>query len=277
MVPGAADPSGKALAASSNGQQNFQQLAPSTAAQAKIGALHDKFSGFQNQWEVETKHRMDREEGKLVGVKDSMVKLEQTLNSEIKRRVEANKALQGMFEGQIESIEQRLEAIFVDRLDKLQVCVDGMSDRMSVVERDFTMTREQYIQDIEEKNAIVAKDVNMIQNSFENEKVDRKEREFAISKKLGDHETRTQSAFESLGSSREQKYQSLREELEETKKFREKGDDKFQTFILEEIASVKNGLVAESHSREQADDDIVQALNHYTKGLQDALRIINQQ
>jgi hypothetical protein len=249
---------------------------PTTATQAKIGALREKFSGFSNQWENETKHRIDRDGTKLDGVKESMTKLEQTLNSEIKRRVEANKALQAMFESQIASIQDRLEAIFIDRLDKLQLSVDSLSDRMSTVERDFTLTREQYIQDIEDKNAIVAKDTNGMQNAFENEKIDRRERELAISKKLGDHEAKTQSALETLGGNREQKYNTLRGELEEIKRMREKGDDKFQTFILEEVAAVKNGLVAESHAREQSDDDIVQALNHYTKCLQDALRIINQ-
>merc|ERR1719272_2835541 len=89
----------------------------------------------------------------------------------------------------------------------MQESVDEMGDRMTTVERDFTMTREQYIQDIEDKNAVVAKDVNGMQNAFENEKIDRKEREFAISKKLGDHETRTQGAFEGQGHNREQKYQ----------------------------------------------------------------------
>ena len=53
------------------------------------------------------------------------------------------------------------------------------------------------------------------------------------------------------------------------------GDEKFQTFVLEEIATMKNGLVMESQTREASDDDIVQALNHYTKALQDALRIAN--
>lgn len=249
---------------------------PVTATQAKIGALREKFAGFQNQWEMETKHRIDRDSTKLDGVRDSMMKLESTLNSEIKRRVEANKALQAMFESQIASIQGRLEAIFVDRLDKLQLNVDTLSDRMGSVEREFTHTRERYIQDIEDKNAVVAKDTNGMQNAFENEKIDRKERELAISKKLGDHEGRTHAALEAQASAREGKYQTLRGELEEIKRIREKGDDKFQTFILEEVAAVKNGLVAESHSREQADDDIVQALNHYTKCLQDALRIINQ-
>merc|ERR1740130_1971105 len=189
---------------------------------------------------------------------------------------ESNKSLQSLFEHQISTIQERLESVFIDRLEHLQKSVDDLGDRMGSVEKDFTLTREQYIQDIEDKNAVVAKDVNGMQNAFENEKIDRKERELAISYKLGEHETRTQAAFEAQTVNREHKYSGLRTELDGIKRSREKGDDKFQTFILEEVASVKNGLVQESQWREQADDDIVQALNHYTKCLQDALRIINQ-
>merc|ERR1719440_2686852 len=249
---------------------------PPSNAQLKLGALSERFTGFERQMEMETKTRKVSDEGQLGGIKDNMSKLERTLNSEIKRRVEANKALQGMFESQIATVQDKLEAIFVERLDQLQASVDSLNDRMGIVERDFSMEREKYIRDIEDKNAMVAKDVNSLQNAFENEKVDRKEREFLIAKKLGDHETRTQGKFEQEQNAREQKYQSLREELEESKRMREKGDEKFQTFILEEVAALKNGLVMESQSREQADDDIVQALNHYTKALQDALRIVNQ-
>mmetsp|Transcript_9001 Transcript_9001/g.16255 ORF Transcript_9001/g.16255 Transcript_9001/m.16255 type:complete len:264 (-) Transcript_9001:64-855(-) len=249
------------------------ELHSMSATQAKIGALRDRFDNFQNQWAQHAKDRIDLEENKLIGIKDSMGKLEQTLNSEIKRRVEANKALQGLFETQIQSVQSRLEEVFLERLDRLQGSVDALSDRIGTMEREFATTREQYIQDIEDKNAGVAKDLNSIQNAFENEKVDRQEREHAIVKKISDHETRTQSAFEASAQNREQKYQQLRGELEVLKR---KGDVKFQTFILEEIAAVKQGLTTESTAREEADDDIVQALNHYTKALQDALRIVNQ-
>merc|ERR1719335_763974 len=205
-----------------------------------------------------------------------MDKLEERLNQEIQKRVGGNKTLQSLFEHQIQSIQERLESVFIDKLELLQQSVDSLSDRMGTVENEFTLTRERYIKDIEDKNAVVAKDVNGMQNAFENEKIDRKDRELAISKKLSEHETRTQAAFDAQEAMREQKYSSIRQELDQIKLVRERGDDKFQTFILEEVAVVKNGLVAESQTREQADDDLVQALNHYTKCLQDALRIINQ-
>lgn len=40
--------------------------------------------------------------------------------------------------------------------------------------------------------------------------------------------------------------EQLREELEEAKRIRERGEEKFHTFILEEVAALKNGLILES-------------------------------
>merc|ERR1719387_197658 len=198
---------------------------------------------------METRSRKTNEENKLSGIKENMSKLERTLNSEIKRRVEANKALQGMFESQIATVQDKLEAVFVERMDHLQSRVDSLNDRMGVVEKDFSQSREKYIRDIEDKNQMVAKDVASLQNTFRCEKVDRKEREQATALKLRDHAARTSAKFEEEEKIREAKYQALREELEESKRLRERGDDKFQAFILEEVAALKNGLVVETQTR----------------------------
>lgn len=242
----------------------------------KATALQVRFNGFEKQMEEETRRRRESEDTKLHVMRETMAKLEKTLNSEIKRRVEANKALQSMFESQIATVQDKLEAVFVEKLNHLQQAVDELSDRMALVEKDFTMERDKYIRDLEEKNTLVAKDVNFLQDTFDQEKIQRGERDAQIQKRLAEHEYRTENRFEQERNARDHKYQSLREELQDAKRLRAKGDEKFQTFILEEVASLKNGLVLESESREQADDDIVQALNHYTKALQDALRIVNQ-
>ena len=67
----------------------------------------------------------------------------------------------------------------------------------------------------------------------------------------------------------------LREELDEGNRARNKSAERIQTLIMEEIASLKNGLLNETQSREEADESIVTALNEYTKTLQDSLRVVN--
>merc|ERR1719453_2627476 len=137
---------------------------------------------------METKARKDSEESALNAVRDNIARLEKTLNAEIKRRVEANKALQSVFEAQIATVQDKLEAVFLERFDQLHSAVDSLNDRMSVVEKDFSASREQYVRDIEDKNSLVAKDVSGLQNAFMNERSDRKERETLIAAKLREHE-----------------------------------------------------------------------------------------
>jgi hypothetical protein len=51
--------------------------------------------------------------------------------------------------------------------------------------------------------------------------------------------------------------------------------DRFRTFILEEIAGMKNTLVTTGQARAQTDDEIVQAMTQYTHALQKGLQAAN--
>ena len=207
--------------------------------------------------------------------RETLSKLEKTLNAEIKRRVEANKALQEMFEAQILSVQERLEHGFEDRLEKVEDAVAAVNDRLSLIERDFAIERDRYVRDIEDKNALVAKDVNSLQSAFEKERVVRAEKEALVIKRLGDLETQTEDKIETNRHLLDNKLIQIRSDMEEIYRLNCTGEDRFEQFALEEVASLKNGLIIETQAREGADDDLVNALNHYTKALQDALRIIN--
>ena len=203
------------------------------------------------------------------------MKLDKTLNAEIKRRVEANKALQEMFESQIMSMQEKLENGFDEKLEKMEEAVSGISDRLALIERDFAIERDRYVRDIEDKNALVARDVNALQQDFENERVIRAEKEAMIIKRLADLEVKTDEKLDSSKISTDNKLLGVRADMEEIHRMNMNGEDKFEHFVLEELASLKNSVIIETQTRESADDDLVNALNHYTKALQDALRIIN--
>merc|ERR1719446_1556984 len=100
--------------------------------------VSDKFSGFERQMDMETRARKETDETLVNNLRDNIARLEKTLNSEIKRRVEANKALQGMFEAQMATVQDKLEAGLMERLDQLQGAVDSLNDRVDSVEKDFS-------------------------------------------------------------------------------------------------------------------------------------------
>ena len=95
-------------------------------------------------------------------------------------------------------------------------------------------------------------------------------------KRLGDLESKADDKIEANRINLDNRLIQIRSEMEDIYRMSSSGEDKFEQFALEEVASLKNSLIIETQSRESADDDLVNALNHYTKALQDALRIINQ-
>jgi len=252
------------------------------AAHSKLKAIDERFDGFGMQLDKDSKARKDAEEGQASVLKENVARLEKTLNAEVKRRMEANKALQGMFEAQMATMQDKLEAGLLGRLDQLQEALGSINDRIDTVEKDFGLTREQYVRDIEDRSSLVAKDAQSLQSAFLNERAERKERETLIIAKLRDLDTRTAERLINEEHELDERYKELHDDLkvavqrDEGDGEEDGGDKTFQEYILEEMAGLKNGLVVEKQQRETADDEIVNALNHYTKAIQDALRVVNQ-
>lgn len=251
------------------------------ATQAKLDHRLGSFDGFSLQLDKEAKAKKDSEDGQANVLKENVARLERTLNSEIRRRVEANKALQGMFEAQMATMQDKLEAGLLGRLDQLADALGSLNERVDTVEKDFSLTREQYIRDIEDRSSMVAKDAQALQTSFLNERAERKERETLIIAQLRDLETRTAERLDNEEKAAEEKYADLLDDLKvataQTDEDEDAGGDKsFQNYILEEMAALKQGLFVESQGREQADDEIATCLSHYTQSIQAALRAVNQ-
>merc|ERR1719181_2332028 len=167
-------------------------------------------------------------------------------------------ALQGMFEAQMATVQDKLAAGLLDRLGSLHVAIEGLNERVDTVESDFSQARELYIGNIEEKSAMVSKDVSALQLAFQTERADRKERETLIVAKLRDLEERIAEQFTQELCILEEQQKELREELEVA--LHEDNDKRFHDHILEEMAALKTGLVVESQTRESADDNIVLAI-----------------
>ncbi len=85
-----------------------------------------------------------------------------------------------------------------------------------------------------------------------------------------------QERIESEKASREASLHSLQSELNEMAGGRNLSDEKFQALILGEIATLKNKQQLEREERISEDEQIVLAINAYTKALKDGLRIVNK-
>mmetsp|Transcript_5497 Transcript_5497/g.8546 ORF Transcript_5497/g.8546 Transcript_5497/m.8546 type:complete len:253 (-) Transcript_5497:67-825(-) len=242
-------------------------------ASDKLAAINDDFSIFNRHMDRTVKQRVDKEQDELHSLKLQIAKLEATLNQEVKRRNETNKALQGMFQAQMATVQDKLEAGLVDRLEKLLSSVDTLNERVNIVETSFNVERERYVIDMEDKSAMVARDIAGLKSAFQQEWSERKERETLIIAKLRDLDERSAESMLKEQKVLEVQVEELHSDLNVVG---HEEDKRFHEHVFQELAALKSGLVMEAQTREQSDDEIVAALKHYTESVQEAMRIVNQ-
>jgi len=242
----------------------------------KLAEIADQFKKFEHGMQVKSnaiKSTLNKEDNEILTIKSNVARLENTLNQEIKRRTDTSMAIQNAFEAHISTVGDKLEAGLVTRLDSLMGSVEVLNTRVGVVEEEFSTARQSYIRDMEDKSTLVADDIVALKSVLMTERAERRERETLIIAKLKDLDRRTAEQMVKDDEALDRQVANLTAELsvvgwEEDRKFHE--------FVFTELAALRTGLENEAHIREQADDEIVTALAHYTQSVQEAMRVVNQ-
>eukprot|EP00803_Ostreobium_quekettii_P011117 evm.model.scf_3155.2 EVM.evm.TU.scf_3155.2 scf_3155:8496-11961(-) len=112
--------------------------------------------------------------------------------------------------------------------------------------------------------------------NVDDERVARLEREAHTLKRVGEDMFRVQEKIADEAALRESEIGKLRNELQEVAGSRNNSESKFQAVVLEEVTQLKEKLKIETEARIQEDEEIVNAINDYTRALQDGLRIVSQ-
>lgn len=68
----------------------------------------------------------------------------------------------------------------------------------------------------------------------------------------------------------------MKDEFWAATKARDKADEVFKSEMLRKMAVVQRELDVETKAREQSEEQLVNAINDYTKALQEGLRVINR-
>jgi len=111
---------------------------------------------------------------------------------------------------------------------------------------------------------------------FEVEKVTRLQRETQTLKRVGDEVFRIQQKIGSERAAREAAIILMKDDFIQTTKSREKADEIFKGEMLRKMSAVEKDLEIETRARVASEEQLVNALNDYTRALQDGLRIVNR-
>jgi hypothetical protein len=241
-----------------------------------LDRLAERFSDFERQVVADTRARKVTEEASFEVLRDTLCKLENSLNTEIQRCESSNRSAQAACEAKVSAAQNKLEALFLEQFDHVHSLVDALDDRIGTVEKTFVHARENYLQDMHDRSTALDEELSDLGRAFEDEMAERKENESKILARICRSETAVDEKLVREQRTCEQKYVQLAKDAAENNHARQECLRNYQEKIMTELEDAKHQLAMVTKARVLADDDIALALNHYTQALQGALSTVSK-
>ena len=188
----------------------------------------------------------------------------------------ASKALQVMFEAQLVVLQKDFKEQLRSKYEPLQMQIDELIHRVERLEKVMEEEKRDREIEIQKANKEIRDLFNEHEKQFEVEKVTRLQREAQTLKRVGDEVFRMQQKITAERTAREAAIVLMKDDFIAATKAREKADEVFKAEMLRKMAAVERDLEIETKNREASEEQLVNALNDYTRSLQDGLRIVNK-
>eukprot|EP00936_MAST-01D_sp_MAST-1D-sp1_P000801 g801.t1 len=255
--------------------EGLRGVAP-THTRDKLQAILGNFDPFDVEMKEGTRRRREFDEERLRELAEELARLQKALERQVQIRVDMNQDLQSWMMTQVKEMTLRFNTLLAERMAAVEERLDHVVEKLVALEEYFKKMAREIPEEVEERTAVLTKQLQDFRDDFECEKLRRLEREAELVVRLERNEKEVAAAFEVEDVARDEKFEVLRETLDDTVESRTRGDAKFQCFVEDRMQELNAALSKETKRRVKEDDDIVEALNRYTGKLQSSLQIINQ-
>lgn len=219
--------------------------------------------------------RKEREEYNIAELKVQIIRLEDALAAETKRRVDATTKLDDQAREQIYEMEQRLRQQLQDDNDKLQARLSKLETRMQELENRWTEDAAHQLDSIGHKAREFNKVLEQLQQEHDMERKARLRREGSLLQQVEQHAKEFEDRWNAERQDRLDQIAKLEKRLTEKETQREREQASFQRRVEEELELLRTEIDLEVQERQAHDDQIVAALNRYTQQLQQSLSILS--
>mmetsp|Transcript_6999 Transcript_6999/g.11898 ORF Transcript_6999/g.11898 Transcript_6999/m.11898 type:complete len:262 (-) Transcript_6999:715-1500(-) len=241
----------------------------------KLEHVTEKFAGMWTDLEQEKQNRRVQDQTRFHLFQEAVVRLEKSLEAEVKRRAESDKQLQSHFEGELRVLQERSAGQAVEMQSALKGAIDSLSNRIQDLHSLVREEREQRRNDIEHLATSLVAKVNECVGALDEERNLRQTEQTGSIKRFGEDLITLQQRIDAEKMGREAELNTLRGEIHDVLGNRNVMDEQFKNAALDDVASLKAALALEREERIAEDDEIVQAVNDYTRALQEGLKIVN--
>jgi len=204
-----------------------------------------------------------------------MVRLEEALAAETKRRVDATTALDELARSQVHEMEERVRGQLREEDERLQSRLTQLEERVRKLEEKWVTDTQIQIEAVNSKAADLNKSISQIRDDQDMDRKARLKRERILLQQVEAHTKETEERWTSERNERIKRMKELEDQVIRNEARLALEQKRYEDRIEKELVLLKEELEAETIERQTQDEEIVAALNRYTKQLQHSLSILS--
>lgn len=245
-------------------------------AAERLNKMKNSLGGIHDAIQADVNKRKEGESSKVAEVRHLAEKVEKHLNLEVKRRTDADKTLQHMFETRLKDIAENIEKAYAAKLDGIQMSVDVLTKKVVSLEKELVSERERTAKLASELRHASTNSVADVKAALEQEKTGRLEKEAQILKKIAEDTQRTNERVEIEKNQRIEHVDTVKEELTKQMKSDQRVAEKFRSKTLDDLDCLKTAIKVEAQARESGEENIANSMDIMVTQLHEGLKIVSK-
>merc|ERR1712217_904666 len=185
-----------------------------------------RFIGFDKVIETDTHTRRKTEVQNLSAAQEGLMKLEKAMNAEIKRRVDANKQVQGLTEHLANEMLERLQSNILIRIEKLASSIESLTLRCSALEKGISQFRGELPSKLQVDTAALVKEISELRRQVDMDRKTRIERDTVLLRRLVEMESAEAAQFEQGTGLLHQGFDQLKSDIDSLARTEEVSDSR---------------------------------------------------
>lgn len=246
------------------GSPNSTSLTP-----LKLALPPDK--GFADVIRERTRQRILKEDAAVSQLTVQVSRLEAALSAETKRRIAAVQQINEKSVVAVKELEERLQKQLEHEMGRVHERLGGLEERVSSLEERWTDDVASLQDDIGATNKQLRSQLTAMQQNITTDRQQRTVRESQLKQQIEDLSTDFQERWKAERQDRISDLAALQETMDAVHGARQADVAAFERTLRSELSSLSTAVEREVQERHDHDQDIVGALNRYSKQLQDSL------
>jgi len=240
----------------------------------KLRKMANRFEGFEEELTLARQNRKDELEKRLVHLQKQIDDSKASIALEAKNRSMSMNAVQSWLSDRIDKWTLDVQVPILAKIKGVNERIDLLNQRMDTVEEQHAQDRIDFPRLIDERCNQLLVEIRDMRTVMEINIKQREEKEQKIMVKIQNSHDDQMTMFRAEKAVVDKKFMNVNKDITSEVHTRAKGYEVVKKTVFDNNEFIKAAVDKEVQERMRSNEEVLQALAHYTSALQDGVKIV---